>query len=171
MMAENTLEKSLLKPPLTTVLLGVLAYLKEMGIDGIPFTKIHRLFHKASEAGYDLADLDYKLTTSDIQPLHGSLRSRGKPFAEELDTSITNLYRGACAYYDICPGRSNGDKTLRIRDDACRYFLFCSGFCEDGSRGYSQETLAQIVAIAKFIANELAKGKPIQITAVDREPT
>ena len=107
------------------LLLGVLVYLKEMGIQGVPMDVLHELFYQAEEAGHPI--VNFQFTTE-----------CGKPYSDQLAKAVDLLYNLERVY--------RGRK-LRARASARHTFLK-----ESKIRRFSSESMKQIRDVAEFIA-------------------
>jgi hypothetical protein len=111
------------------LLLGVLVYLEEMGIKGIPLDALHELFYQAKEAGHLI--VKWKFT-----------KNCGKSYSQTLDRAENILCDIELAYRDYRRGRK-----LRGRAIARANF-----FERVEVNNISSEFLKQIKGIAEFIA-------------------
>jgi hypothetical protein len=111
------------------LMLGVLVYLEEMGINGIPLDSLHELFFQAREAGHPI--VNWEFTTK-----------YGKPYSQTLDRAENILCDIDLAYHDYRHGRK-----LRSRAIARATFLE-----RVEVNNISSEFLKQIKDVAEFMA-------------------
>lgn len=111
------------------LLLGVLVYLGEMGIKGIPLDSLHELFYQAREAGHPIVNWEF---TFDC----------GKPYSKTLDRAENILCDIELAHRDYRLRR-------RLRGRAIARATF---FERVEVNNISGEFLQQIRGVAEFMA-------------------